>query len=118
ALDFAIPERPERQLAFDEALDRLSVANPRAAELVKLRYFAGFSGAEAASLLGISPRMADQVWAYARAWLLRRCDCRLVSLLEPRWPSSPCQLLPALRHSPGPRPCNSRISITPTAHPS
>ena len=68
-VDIAGPERPERLLALDEALDRLAAANPRAAELVKLRYFAGFSNAEAASLLGISPRKADQVWAYARAWL-------------------------------------------------
>jgi RNA polymerase sigma factor (TIGR02999 family) len=68
-VDVAMPERPERLLALDEALDQLSLANPRAADLVKLRYFAGFSGAEAASLLGISPRKADQVWAYARAWL-------------------------------------------------
>jgi RNA polymerase sigma factor (TIGR02999 family) len=67
--DIAGPERPERLLALDEALDRLATINPRAGELVKLRYFAGFSSAEAASLLGISPRKADQVWAYARAWL-------------------------------------------------
>jgi RNA polymerase sigma factor (TIGR02999 family) len=68
-VDIAAPERPERLLALDEALDRLATINPRAAELVKLRYFAGFSNAEAASLLEISPRKADQVWAYARAWL-------------------------------------------------
>ena len=68
-VDIAGPERPERLLALDEALDRLAAANPRAAELVKLRYFAGFSNAEAASLMGISPRKADQVWANARAWL-------------------------------------------------
>ena len=68
-VDIGAPERPERLLALDEALDRLAATNPRAAELVKLRYFAGFSNAEAASLLGISPRKADQVWSYARAWL-------------------------------------------------
>jgi RNA polymerase sigma factor (TIGR02999 family) len=68
-VDIASPERPERLLAIDEALDRLSAANPRAAELVKLRYFAGLNNAEAAFLRGISPRKADQVWAYARAWL-------------------------------------------------
>src|SRR5207248_196087 len=68
-VDITGPERSERLLALDEALDHLAAANPRAAELVKLRYFAGFSNAEAASLLGISPRKADQVWAYARAWL-------------------------------------------------
>ena len=69
SVDIAGPERPERLLALDEALDRLAATNPRAAELVKLCYFAGFSNAAAASVLGISPRKADQVWSYARAWL-------------------------------------------------
>jgi RNA polymerase sigma factor (TIGR02999 family) len=68
-VDLAGPVRPERLLALDEALDRLAQASPQAAELVKLRYFAGFSNAEAAPHLGISPRKANQVWAYARAWL-------------------------------------------------
>jgi RNA polymerase sigma factor (TIGR02999 family) len=63
-------ERPEQLTALDEALSRLDAADPRAAELVKLRYFVGFSNAEAASLLDISPRKANQLWAYARAWLL------------------------------------------------
>jgi RNA polymerase sigma factor (TIGR02999 family) len=62
-------EQPEPLLALDEALDRLTATNPQAAQLVKLRFFAGRTNAEAASLLGISPRKADQVWAYARAWL-------------------------------------------------
>jgi RNA polymerase sigma factor (TIGR02999 family) len=69
AIDLASPERPERLLALDEALDRLAAMNSPAAELVKLRYFAGFSNAETAELLGMSPRKANQVWAYARAWL-------------------------------------------------
>jgi RNA polymerase sigma factor (TIGR02999 family) len=63
------PEKPEHLLALDEALGKLEAANSQAAELVKLRYFAGFSNAEAADLLAISPRKANQVWAYARAWL-------------------------------------------------
>jgi RNA polymerase sigma factor (TIGR02999 family) len=67
--DIPCPERPEHLLALDEVLDRLVSTSPQAAELVKLRYFAGFSNAEAAALLGISPRKATQVWAYARAWL-------------------------------------------------
>jgi len=67
--DLAAPERPEALLALDEALDRLAAANPQAAELVKLRHFAGLTNAEAADVLGISPRKANQVWAYARAWL-------------------------------------------------
>lgn len=67
--DIAAPERPEAVLALDEALDRLAASSPEAAKLVKLRFFAGCTNAEAASLLAISPRKADQVWAYARAWL-------------------------------------------------
>lgn len=61
-------------LALNVALDRLAAVNPRAAELVKLRYFAGLTGREAAGVLGISPRKADQVWAYSRAWLLDRLN--------------------------------------------
>ena len=68
-MNVASPERPEFLLALDSALDRLAVANPQAAELIKFRYFAGFTSAEAASLLGVSPRKANQIWAYARAWL-------------------------------------------------
>ena len=53
------------------ALDQLAAADPKAAELVKLRYFAGFSLAESAEILGVSPRTADRLWSYARAWLRR-----------------------------------------------
>ena len=67
--DLVAPRRPEALLALDEALDRLAAANPQAGELVKLRHFVGLTNAEAADVLGISPRKADQVWAYARAWL-------------------------------------------------
>jgi RNA polymerase sigma factor (TIGR02999 family) len=66
----AIPEVREDLLALDEALDRLAVADPEAARLVQLRYFAGLTLAEAAGVLGVSPRTADRLWAYARAWLL------------------------------------------------
>jgi RNA polymerase sigma factor (TIGR02999 family) len=67
--DFPGSERPARLLALDDALDRLAKASPQAAAVVKLRYFAGLSNAESAAALGISPRKATQVWAYARAWL-------------------------------------------------
>jgi RNA polymerase sigma factor (TIGR02999 family) len=67
--DVAAPEQPEWLLALDEALDKLEAASPEAAELVKLRYFSGFTNAQAAELLGFSARKANQVWAYARAWL-------------------------------------------------
>ena len=66
----ADPDRSERLLALDEALDRLATAEPRAAEVVKLRYFAGLTVAEAAAALGISVRTADADWSYARAWLV------------------------------------------------
>jgi len=66
----AAPEVPEDLLALDEALDKLAAADPQAAELVKLRYFAGLTIKEAAEALGVSPRTADSWWAYARAWLL------------------------------------------------
>jgi len=64
------PGPSPRLLALDEALDRLAAIEPRAAEVVKLRYFAGLTVAEAAAVLGISPRTADNDWAYARAWLV------------------------------------------------
>ncbi len=66
----AAPETPDDLLALDEALDRLAEADAQAAELVKLRYFAGLSLPDVARLLNVSPRTADRLWAYARAWLL------------------------------------------------
>jgi RNA polymerase sigma factor (TIGR02999 family) len=65
------PEIHEDLLALDGALDRLKAVDSQAVELVHLRYFAGLSLAEAAELLDISPRTADRVWAFARAWLHR-----------------------------------------------
>ena len=68
------PEASEDLLALDEAMQKLAVSDAQIAELVKLRYFAGLTNREAAGVLGISPRKADQVWAYARAWLLDRLN--------------------------------------------
>jgi RNA polymerase sigma factor (TIGR02999 family) len=67
----ATSERLDDVLDIDAALGGLANADPQAAELVKLRYFAGLSIPQAAAVLGISPRTADFLWAYARAWLLR-----------------------------------------------
>ena len=58
-------------LDLDEALTRLAAADPQAAEMVKLRVFAGMSVEEAAAAQGVSPRTAKRNWAYARAWLGR-----------------------------------------------
>jgi RNA polymerase sigma factor (TIGR02999 family) len=63
-------DRSEELLVLDEALDRLAALEPRAVEVVKLRYFAGLTITEVADALGISPRTVDADWAYARAWLV------------------------------------------------
>jgi RNA polymerase sigma factor (TIGR02999 family) len=68
------PEAPDDLLALDEALSRLAATDPQAAELVQLRYFAGLTVKQAAEALGISPRSADFLWAFARAWLLRKLE--------------------------------------------
>jgi len=56
-------------IALDEALEKLSKKDKVKADLVKLRYFAGLNGEQAAKALGISPSTADRYWAYARSWL-------------------------------------------------
>ena len=65
------PDDSDEVLAVDEALSALAEADAEAAELVRLRYFAGLSIPEVAEALDISPRSADRLWAYARAWLRR-----------------------------------------------
>ena len=56
-------------LALNDALEKFAAEDSQKAELVKLRYFAGLTTAEAAELLHISVPTADRWWAYARAWL-------------------------------------------------
>ena len=62
---------PDELLAIHEALERLEREDRPAAELVKLRYFAGLSLTEAGAALGLSRTTAYEQWSYARAWL--RC---------------------------------------------
>jgi RNA polymerase sigma factor (TIGR02999 family) len=59
-------------LDLDAALTRLADVDAQAADIVKLRVFAGMTVDEAAAHLGISPRTAKRSWAYARAWLGRQ----------------------------------------------
>jgi RNA polymerase sigma factor (TIGR02999 family) len=61
-------------LALNEALDRLEAASSRRAQLVKLRYFAGFTLPEIAEMLGISQSTAEADWTYAKAWLKREME--------------------------------------------
>ena len=63
-------------LALDEALQRLAAEEPMAAEVVKLRYFAGLTAEEAAAALGISLRTASRHWAYAKARLYQHMSGR------------------------------------------
>jgi RNA polymerase sigma factor (TIGR02999 family) len=67
----AVPEIQEDLLALDEALTKLASVDPQATQLVQLRYFAGLSIPDAAKALGVSPRTAERLWAFARAWLIR-----------------------------------------------
>lgn len=60
---------PQRLLELDSALEKLETQDPVKANLVKLRFFAGFTIAEASQSLGISTATAERYWAYARAWL-------------------------------------------------
>jgi RNA polymerase sigma factor (TIGR02999 family) len=60
---------PQDLLMMDEAISKLAQEDEQAAELVKLRYFAGLSIEEAAETLGLARSSAYEHWAYARAWL-------------------------------------------------
>jgi RNA polymerase sigma factor (TIGR02999 family) len=68
----AVDGPPHELLALDEALGKLQDRHPEKAELVKLRYFAGLTTAEAADALNVSIATAERQWAYARAWLYRQ----------------------------------------------
>jgi RNA polymerase sigma factor (TIGR02999 family) len=70
----AAPGLPEDLLALDEALQLLGSQDALSAELVKLRFFAGLSIPQAAEILGVSPRKADFLWSFARAWLRREME--------------------------------------------
>src|SRR5882724_7280386 len=71
ACEFATPEPDDQMIAVHEALDKLAVDYPRQAELVKLRYFGGFTIEETAQLLSISVSTAKNDWTFSRTWLFR-----------------------------------------------
>jgi DNA-directed RNA polymerase specialized sigma24 family protein len=74
------PAPPHEVLAVDGALRQLEQKDATAAQLVKLRYFSGLTIAQAAGVLDISPRTADRIWAYAKAWLYREIGRELGAL--------------------------------------
>ena len=69
AVDLATAAAPEQLLEIDDALAKLARDDPTAAQLVQLRYFAGFTIEEAGKAIGISTATAYRHWNYARAWL-------------------------------------------------
>ncbi len=66
----AVAIEPELALLLDRALDELAAANPRAAQVVELHYFAGLGLEQVAQLLGVVRRTVDRDWRQARAYLL------------------------------------------------
>jgi RNA polymerase sigma factor (TIGR02999 family) len=64
-------DRADDVLALDEALERLAALDARQARIVELRFFGGLTVAEAAEVLGVSPRTIEREWTACRAWLRR-----------------------------------------------
>src|SRR4051794_36815115 len=61
-------------IEVDQALERLSLLDPRAAQVVELRYFGGLTEAEIAKTLEISTATVKRDWEFARSWLLKELD--------------------------------------------
>jgi RNA polymerase sigma factor (TIGR02999 family) len=71
-IELAMETDDEDLIALDEALGRLQHEDKLAAELVKLRFFAGLTLKQAAESLGLAQRTAERQWTYARAWLFNQ----------------------------------------------
>lgn len=70
----AVAIEPELALMLDQALAELAAADPRAAQVVELHYFAGLGLERIAELLGVVRRTVDRDWRHARAFLLARIE--------------------------------------------
>ncbi len=66
---FAVGSSADELIAVDDLLAKLESVDASAAQMVKLRVFAGFKMAEIAEILQVSPRSAHDIWSYAKAWL-------------------------------------------------
>jgi RNA polymerase sigma factor (TIGR02999 family) len=69
SVDLAVEHDPDQVLALDEAFRRLEGQDPEAADVVRLRFYAGLSVEETAQATGRSERTVKREWAFARAWL-------------------------------------------------
>lgn len=72
--ELADEQDPAQIMALDEAISRLEQQEPRAAEVVKLRFFAGLTVEETAQTLDLSERTVKREWQYARAWLFQALE--------------------------------------------
>lgn len=73
-VEIAAPAKDEVVLQLDEALEALAKISPEQAEIVKLRFFAGFTEPEIAEILNLSERSVQRQWSYAKAWLFERIE--------------------------------------------
>jgi RNA polymerase sigma factor (TIGR02999 family) len=71
-IEIAAPLPEDRLVQMSEALDELEREAPEAAQVVKLRYFAGLTQEQVAETMGISLRTAERHWTWAKAWLFQR----------------------------------------------
>lgn len=69
--DLAAEENADEILALDDAISRLQEEDEAAAEIVRLRFFAGLSVPQTALVLGVSERTVKREWSYARVKLFR-----------------------------------------------
>jgi len=74
AIEIPEPAKDEILLQVNDALDELQTVSPERAEIVKLRFFAGFSEAEIAAVLNLSERSVQRHWSCAKAWLFERIE--------------------------------------------
>ncbi|MEX0323193.1 MAG: ECF-type sigma factor [Puniceicoccaceae bacterium] len=70
--EIAAPIQSVNILDVNDALEELCTVDEEAGEMVKLRYFVGLTIPQIAKTMGISPRKADRLWAYSKAWLYRK----------------------------------------------
>jgi RNA polymerase sigma factor (TIGR02999 family) len=68
-VEFATDADDDTLLLVNEAMDKLTQQDAKAAEIVKLRFFGGLTLEEAGQVLGFTERTAKRHWAFARAWL-------------------------------------------------
>ena len=71
-VDIHAPAKDETLVLMNEALEEYQTIEPEKAELVRLRYFTGFTERETADILNLSERTVRRHWTYSKAWLFHR----------------------------------------------